>query len=242
MHRSFTDLRARKELLEHYRIFRRGIITLPYLERDLENDLERLGRYIEVHNTSILQEGFIEVAILAIETTNDVVASTLDAVEVLMDYVVTSGRVMDRETHAKFVSENIRDDEANHLILNTLRLHGGVEGFLGTSHSILAAKRLAYTKATRLAKHRSKESWKQAQTTLKDHFKGELETLVEYWKRLLKEEAEEAGGKPYFSEVAYELCIRYPHIAKQLGIQCPEMMLWPIILIAIACAILCEGD
>ena len=237
------DLRARAELLNSYRAFRRGIITLPYLERDLARDLGRLGRYIVNHGDSVLQEGFIEVAILAIETTKDAVESTLDAVESLMDYVATSGRIMGTEMHAKYVRDNIRDEEAKHLILDTLRLHGGVTGFLEISHSLLAKKQFSYSRAVRLAKQRSVASWREAQNLLTDHYKGELETLEDYWKRLLEEEKKAAGGYPYFSQVAYELCLRYPEIAKKLGVQCPKDpdAMWPIILIAVACAILCEG-
>ncbi len=241
MRTSFADLRARKELLDHYRAYRRGVITLSYLERDLERDIATLGRYIEGHRGSVLQEGFIEIGIQVIETTKDVVQSTLGAVDALMDYVATSGRVMDPVAHARYVRENIRDDEAEQLILNTLRMHGGVEGFLEASHRILLAKQLAYSESVRLAKKRTEESWTAARGVLLEHYRGELETLVGYWERRLKEEAEAHAGQPYFSQVAYELCQRYPDIAKQLGIQCPEEM-WPIILIAIACAILCEGD
>jgi len=241
MYRSFKDRRERKELMDHYKVFRRGVITLPYLERNLENDLERLDRYIEVHKESPLQAGFIEVAILNLETAKDLVESTLEAIESLAEYVATSGRVMDRVSHAKYVSENIRDEEAEHLILNTLRVHGGITGLLGISHNIFAAKYLAYSKAVRLAKMRTEEHFKQAQSILRDHYHGELMTLEDYWKNLLEEEANAAGGEPYFSQVTYDLCTRYPDIAERLGIACPKEM-WPIILIAVACAILCEGD
>jgi hypothetical protein len=176
-----------------------------------------------------------------IETTKDVVEDTLEAVEALMDYVATSGRVMDPEEHAQYVTENVRDDEAGQRIVNTLSVHGGLARLLETSHSFLAAKRFAYSKSVGLAKQRTEEAWNEAQRILVDHFKGELETLVEYWKRRLKEEEEAMGGAVYFSQVRYELCQRYPHIAKQLGISCPKEC-WPIILIAVACVILCEGD
>ncbi len=240
MHKSLKDIRERKVLLDHYRIFRRGIVTLPYLERNLENDLGRLDRYIEVHSTLPVQEGFIEVAILAIETTKDLVESTLEAVEALMDYVATSGRVMDGVLHAKYVSEYVQDDEAKQLIINTLRIHGGIMGLLEISHNLLSTKYHAYSRSLSFAKLRTEESWKQAEHTLRIQYQGELETLEEYWKRRLEEEAEAVGDGVYFSQVTYELCTRYPDIAKKLGIDCPEGC-WPIILIAVACILLCEG-
>jgi len=241
MSKSIGELRERGAVVEQYRVYRRGIITLPYLERDLAKDLQKFDEYIESHSDSVLQPGFIEIAIMDIETTKEAIDSTLQALEGLMDYVANSGRVMDAETHAQYVSENSRDEEAESLILNTLRIHGGISALLQTSHDLLAQKQSAYAQALKTAKLRTPDSWNQALKILKDHYDGELETLEDYWRRRLKEEKETAGGKPYFSQVTYDLCTRYPELAKQLGVECPKEMIWPIILIAVACAILCEG-
>lgn len=242
MRRGFAELRGRKELLDDYRAFRRGVITLPHLERGLQQDLEILDRCVESHRSSPMLEGFLEVAILMMGTTKDVVGTTLEASEALIDYVSTSGAVMEASAHASYVTANIRDEQAKQLILNTLKVHGGLQQLLGTSHDFLAAKQHAYSRALRLAKQRTEESWGGARLILTDHYKGELETLIDYWKRRLKEEKEALGGQVYFSEVEYELCQRYPAIAAELGIECDKQHgMWPIILIAVACAILCEG-
>ena len=241
MRKNFCELRGRKKILDNYRAFRRGVITLPQLERDLERDLTKLNRFIEAHRESKLQEGFIELGIQVLETTKDVVEETIRGVDTLMDYVATSEHVMNPTEHRKYVSENIMDEEARQLILNTLSINGGTEELLSTTHGFLLSKELAYSKSIRAAKRRSSDSWKSAYEIITDHYKGELETLIDYWKRRLKEEKKAYEGQVYFSQVEYELCQRYPDIAKQLGIDCPEHI-WPIILIAVFCAVMCEGD
>jgi hypothetical protein len=180
--------------------------------------------------------------IQVIETTNDVIEAAINALDTLMDYIANSGKVMDAATHERYVSANIQDEEARQIILNTLHINGGLEAFLATEHNFLSSKQLAYSESLRAAKQRTEESWKDAHNILLEHYKGELETLIGYWKRRLKEEREAYKGQAYFSGVTFELCQRYPEIAKQLGIDCPNEA-WPvIILIAVFCAVMCEGD
>ena len=144
MNRSFDEIKERKELLGHYRAYRRGIITLPYLERGLRVDLGKLDSYIDLHIDSKLLQGFIDIAILNIETTKELVDTTIDSLEFLINYAETSGRVMDPETHARYVSENILDEEVESLILNTLHIHGGIKNLLEISHDLLKTKQQAY--------------------------------------------------------------------------------------------------
>ena len=149
---------------------------------------------------------------------------------------------MEPSTHERYLHEHMRDDKAKQLILNTLRLNGGIENMLNTSHSFLEAKHVAYSSSLKEMKKATPDAWESGYNILSDHYEGELDTLVGYWKKKLKA-AQEIGGW-YFNDVKRDLCIRYPKIAKELGIDCPSEgeEMWPIILIAVGCIILCEGD
>lgn len=244
MNKTISEVKERRQIFDSYRKYRRGVITLPYLERDLQSDLGELDYFIRSYYASKIQLGFIEIGILAIGTTADAVCDTLEGLNVLREYVATSEIMMKPSAHERYILANMRDDKARQLILNTLRLNGGLEKMLLTSHSFLEAKQIAYSSSLKEMKKRTPEAWELGFNILNTYYDGELNTLVGYWKKKLK--AAQKIGEWYFNAVKRDLCIRYPDISEELGIDCPQAEVyfipWPLILIAIACAILCEGD
>ncbi len=242
MSKTIVEMKEQKQIIDGYRKYRRGVITLPYLERGLQSDLREYDNFIRLYYTSKIQTSFIWIGIHAISTTADAVSETLEGLSVLREHVSTADNIMEPSNHERYLLENMRDDKARQLILNTLRLNGGIKNMLDTSHRFLEAKQVAYTSGLEEMKKVGPDAWEAGYNILSNHYEGELDTLVGYWsKKLLV--AQEIGGW-YFSDVKRDLCIRYPKVAKELGIDCQsegKEEMWPIILIAVACAILCES-
>jgi hypothetical protein len=223
------------QLFESYRILRRGLLTLPALEKSLANDLRLLGPVVERQKSPKLE---LEFGLQVISTTRELVDQTLAASKILRQFADNNDLFANAETFEQLVSKRVQDPEVIGWIFRILRRHGGVRKLLQYEEVRLARKLYSYSKSIDAAAKRDVPSFQLATQILADHYATELQRELAYWRQRL----ESADSPQQRFEVIWELCHEAPEVARLLNVQCPEDIPWPVILIAIACAILLAHD
>lgn len=232
----FSRQPLQKRIWANYRSLRRGVIASSRMEDRFKEDLRELSAVYRRGTFSDIELLFVD---QSLEAVRELFEESLGALEEIMR-VVEEKRLGDKtKRFVRYISEHVKDDKTREAIINPVVSSGSVRLYLEQLHEYLAVKREDYSDLVR----RIHNSGKAAIPEMADKFEINLdrlteEELKEYWKKRLEEERKKYPGNPFLSSVEWELCEKYPEIARELGVECPHRMLcFSLLCIAVILAI-----
>lgn len=218
-----------------YRHLRRGLTTLPQLEKSLTSDLRQLERVVGRGQATKLEFEFAFQIISAVKESLD---ETLAALKTLQQFADQNASLFSAGAYENLVAKRVQDAEVRGWIARILRRYGSVPQLLQQEQTRLARKQRVYAKSLNAAAKRDAPSFQFAAQILNDFYASELTREVAYW----RERLEKAESMQQRGEVIGELCHEAPEIARLLKVQCPTDIPWPVILIAVAAIFLLAHD
>lgn len=115
----------KKRLWYRYRVFRRGMIVLPYLESNLVLELEKLYEvHVPISKVPVELEYFIN----SLRTIRREIKKTYQALALVKR--TFKGRKISEEDFEKIVAEQLKDTPNKQDILVRIKSFGGVNGFI----------------------------------------------------------------------------------------------------------------
>lgn len=229
------EMQSEDHRWQAYRSLRRGLITLPQLEKSVTSDLKQLARVVGRGQATKLE---FEFACQIISTVKESLDETLTALKTLQQFADQNTSLFSAGAYENLVAKRVQDTEVKDWIARILGRYGSVPQLLQQEQTRLAHKQRVYAKSLSAATNRDAPSLQFAVQNLNDFYASELMREVAYW----RERLEKAESLQQRGEVIGELCHEAPEIARLLKVQCPQEFPWPVILIAVACALLLAHD
>lgn len=221
-------------LFGSYRVFRRGILTPPQLEETLKSDIKAISAVVDRGKPSIEPEFAVQI----ISSAKELVEETLTAAIVLRQFVEADKLFGDMQAMEQLAAKKILDSEVRAAVIRTIHVNDGIRGLIGREQDRLRQRLRAYSESLEAALGRNPESLNAAFGILDTFYENQFIRELNYWRKKL----EDAKNPAARFEVILELCSSAPQFASLLGVQCSNNIPpWPVVLIAVACAILCSS-
>lgn len=223
-------------LFSSYRQLRTALLTLDLLEESLIEDLRLLNKVEPSPGRSSL-EGVLRLQLVS--ACRERVDEAQRALAVLRRHFDADPRFDDSRAVASLAEQEIVDEALRRAVMATVLAHGGLRGLLDHLDARLEHYAEGYFRAEQAASSQDAASAEHVLGIVLQVRADWLESLLDYWRQQIA--AERASGDLPWTRIY--LCSEQKWIAEALELDCPATPgMWPIILIAIACAILCKGD
>lgn len=202
-----VDLKNRL-LFRHLRLFRRSLIALPSLEKDVKRSLSEFESFGISFDPAL--------AIQNIEIMKDFLEETIVSVLVLMDFVERNICIDDFGAVEKIASQKIRDEKIREAVIDALRHPKGILSILESERHRLQDKLQAYSNVVTIVENEADPENALAFLLEKKaaHCEG-LKREWEFWQRVI--------DAPQPMMLYPMICEDCPEIAMKLNIDCDAM-------------------
>lgn len=224
---------GQNHLFQAYRGMRRGLLTLPQLEKSLTSDLKQLERVVGRGQATKLE---FEFAVQLISAVKELLDETLAALKLLQQFADQNASLFNPGAYENLIAKRVQDAEVKGWIARILRRYGSVPQLLQQEQTRLARKQRVFAKSLSAAAKRDAPSFQFAVQTLNDFYASELMREVAYW----RERIEKAENQQQRAEVIGELCHESPEVARILKVQCPTEVVWPIVFLVVLAIVLID--
>jgi hypothetical protein len=234
----FSRQSGQKRIWANYRRLRRGVIGSSRMEDRFKEDLRELSNMYRRGTFSDIELLFVD---QSLEAVRELFEESLGSLEEIMRWVERKRLGDNTERFVRYISEHVKDDKTREAIINPIVSSGGVRLYLERLHKYLAVKGKDYSDLVWKIHNSGKAAIPEMVDKIEVNLDGLTEEeLKEYWKKRLEEERKKYLGKPFFSSVEWELCQKYPEIARKLGVECPHdflcfSLLCCIVIVVIVC-------